>query len=745
MPTILSGQSVTVNAAEQQTVALSNSVSSKARVEILTGPRAGRIVADNHHGRASYGPFAAGMVSISAIAGDLVYSLSGAADFDGPATSLTTDEVADVAEQITPVSELIATLSVVDTMRGYEDAGDLPASPNYRLFLPADESTGYVMPQAGRSHGIAQAGNDVMWSTAGYMSSKTTAAATAGGINFGNDILNCDLNLGHSMIFAATIKGAAPVAALTIAGNRTGTGNQIGWGLWATTTGTLQMRICGNGDTAILTTATEVALDGADHNVIVLIDGTKEASRIWIDRVRNTGPLANSLSTIANSTVHSLRAFCLGNGGDAAAEGSHAVSWKNVHLLTMAGGLPSNLLGIAMWLSKNMDKPIPMAMLDEPLPPEYAVPLTSAATTATKTLYRSLLSLTGAREVMLGCHDRHHGGNSPRKDGREAAFTQMTGKPPAYIQWEYVSPNNPAFTGPDAYGGTMTAAGAVGQANLIADIKAAWRRGIWPMVHWHCGNPTLDASGGMAASMANVAAYENRSGSPVAAIKTGGAKEAHLLAELDAFAAFANALVADDGTLIPFVWRPFHEMNGNWFWWNGIDRQADMVLVWRKMVDYLKTTKGLTNVLYCWNLSMSLATSIKSNATDAYSGWYPGDTYADIVSADLYFSSAFTGATSWALTGAFPRADYAALLAIATTSRKPMLMAELGANGAANAAHATVPGLWTQWGDDIATHFRGFATVSPWRPLAGPAPGDAAADSLRELAARRYCVTLDQP
>lgn len=89
MPTILSGQSAVITVAEQQTVSLSNAVTAKARVEVVTGPRAGRVVADNHHGRASYGPFAAGTIVIGATSGNVTYELSGSWNFDGPPQSLT--------------------------------------------------------------------------------------------------------------------------------------------------------------------------------------------------------------------------------------------------------------------------------------------------------------------------------------------------------------------------------------------------------------------------------------------------------------------------------------------------------------------------------------------------------------------------------------------------------------------------------------------------------------------------------
>ena len=322
--------------------------------------------------------------------------------------------------------------------------------------------------------------------------------------------------------------------------------------------------------------------------------------------------------------------------------------------------------------------------------------------------------------------------------GQEAQFISMTGRSPAWILWEYVDSTEPAFSGVDAIGGVVIAARTAGAVNLVSDIKDAWRRGIWSSIHDHSGNPTLAGDGGLAASMANVAAYQDRTGAPEAACKTGGAQEAQFLSYLDRLADFFAALTDDTGTLIPVVFRPFHEINGTWFWWNGTDRQADMVLVWRKMVDYLRTTKGVTNVLFELNYNLSrTAADATSNTSAAYAGWYPGDTYVDILSGDLYQDQALSATANWALTGSSTRADYAALIELAKVSRKPMFFSEVGfQNGSAGVSY-----IWEQVGDDVAMLYRGFAVVGLWRAPWGPAPSHASAGSLANLTGRRYCIT----
>jgi len=92
--------------------------------------------------------------------------------------------------------------------------------------------------------------------------------------------------------------------------------------------------------------------------------------------------------------------------------------------------------------------------------------------------------------------------------------------------------------------------------------------------------------------------------------------------ELDTLAAGLKEL-KDAGVVV--MWRPFHEMNGGWFWWGGKDPAA-FVKVWRHMFDYFTKTKGLDNLLWVYGPNHG------ANAA----AYYPGDSYADVVGLDAY-------------------------------------------------------------------------------------------------------------
>lgn len=75
----------------------------------------------------------------------------------------------------------------------------------------------------------------------------------------------------------------------------------------------------------------------------------------------------------------------------------------------------------------------------------------------------------------------------------------------------------------------------------------------------------------------------------------------------------------------PLIFRPFHEMNGEWFWW-GRDNctPGEYQQLFRITVDYLRE-KGVNNLLYTW-----------SPDKQARFEYYPGDEYVDVLGLDIY-------------------------------------------------------------------------------------------------------------
>ena len=75
---------------------------------------------------------------------------------------------------------------------------------------------------------------------------------------------------------------------------------------------------------------------------------------------------------------------------------------------------------------------------------------------------------------------------------------------------------------------------------------------------------------------------------------------------------------------VPVLWRPFHELNGHWFWW-GKQGPERFIKLWKTMYNYYVNERGLNHLIwvFCYTGSPEAA-------------WYPGDEYVDIVGADVY-------------------------------------------------------------------------------------------------------------
>lgn len=95
----------------------------------------------------------------------------------------------------------------------------------------------------------------------------------------------------------------------------------------------------------------------------------------------------------------------------------------------------------------------------------------------------------------------------------------------------------------------------------------------------------------------------------------------------------ADALSKLQDENIPVLWRPFHEFDGQWFWW-GKGGKENFVKLWQMMYDYFTKEKGLHNLI--WVLGYS---------GDVKDGWYPGNDYCDIIGSDTYDNS--TNKKAW--------------------------------------------------------------------------------------------------
>ncbi|MFA5123227.1 glycosyl hydrolase [Zavarzinia sp.] len=141
---------------------------------------------------------------------------------------------------------------------------------------------------------------------------------------------------------------------------------------------------------------------------------------------------------------------------------------------------------------------------------------------------------------------------------------------------------------------------------------AYWRAGGLVTVSAHLYNPANPDGGGLRDHGVDLAEV----------FMPGTATHQRWMQELDELAAGLQEL-REAGVVV--LWRPFHEMNGRWFWWGKQD-PAVFIRVWRYMFAYFSRIKGLDNLLWVY------APNHGTNAAD----YYPGDAYVDMVGLDAY-------------------------------------------------------------------------------------------------------------
>ena len=108
---------------------------------------------------------------------------------------------------------------------------------------------------------------------------------------------------------------------------------------------------------------------------------------------------------------------------------------------------------------------------------------------------------------------------------------------------------------------------------------------------------------------------------------------------------------------VPVLWRPYHEMNGAWFWWGQQKGEDGYKKLWKMMFDRLVNFHGLNNLLWVYN------TNEFKNGVDPHDTYYPGDEYVDILATDVY-------------TEGFDQVNYDQLKKLA--GDKPMALGEVG-------------------------------------------------------------------
>jgi mannan endo-1,4-beta-mannosidase len=108
---------------------------------------------------------------------------------------------------------------------------------------------------------------------------------------------------------------------------------------------------------------------------------------------------------------------------------------------------------------------------------------------------------------------------------------------------------------------------------------------------------------------------------------------------------------------VPVLWRPYHEMNGGWFWWGKKPGDDGFKKLYRMMFDRFVNFHHLNNLIWVYGANEV------GGSVEPYEKYYPGGDVVDILATDVYH-------------GAFAQKDYEQLCALA--GDKPIALGEVG-------------------------------------------------------------------
>ncbi len=229
------------------------------------------------------------------------------------------------------------------------------------------------------------------------------------------------------------------------------------------------------------------------------------------------------------------------------------------------------------------------------------------ATPETVNLYQNLILLQEKGFLFGHQDDLAYGVKWRYEDGR-SDIKDVTGDYPALYGWDLGGIEHQKSNNIDG----------VPFKKMKNWIKEIYDRGGVSTISWHMDNPL---------TMKN--SWDTTPGS-LRSILPNGEKHQLYLSWLDQAAQFLGNLKGSDGKKIPILYRPFHELTGNWFWWckNNASSQ-EFKEIWRFTIHYLRETKKLNNLIIVYNTA-----DFKSK--EEFLEYYPGDDVVDVLSFDKY-------------------------------------------------------------------------------------------------------------
>lgn len=232
-----------------------------------------------------------------------------------------------------------------------------------------------------------------------------------------------------------------------------------------------------------------------------------------------------------------------------------------------------------------------------------------------KTVFLNNLSrITNEKRIFIGHQSTNISGINWRyndfPDGTKSDFKDISGKTPAVMGWEF-APQGLSFI--NNYEGIP----------YTKIIELANQNTVNNGINTFSLHPDrFDRNGG---------SWDFGPGS-VQAILPNGSEHGVYKKYLDDMAVQLLQLKLPNGKPAPFIFRPFHEMDGSWFWWGTTScSDQEYISLFRFTIDYLRA-KNLSHMIVCYAPGYSIT-------AEGYLSRYPGESYVDILGIDAYHQS----------------------------------------------------------------------------------------------------------
>jgi mannan endo-1,4-beta-mannosidase len=265
------------------------------------------------------------------------------------------------------------------------------------------------------------------------------------------------------------------------------------------------------------------------------------------------------------------------------------------HLLFSAKPLPVLMMAIVCFLFSGFA--FSQSLLDKKATPE------------TKALYENLFRISG-QGFLFGHQDTDAYGVKWKGEDNRSDVKDITGSFPAVHGWDLGDIGTTPFN-----------LDSVPFDGMLKWIQATYNRGGINTISWHFDNPLTGES-----------AWSK--GEAVKESLPGGKAHQKFLSNLNALADFLNKCESESKK-IPIIFRPYHEHNGDWFWWGkGVAAESDYIKLWKFTIDYLRNDRNIHHLIYAFSPDRSRLNL--DNFRKDYFYAYPGDDYVDILGFDNY-------------------------------------------------------------------------------------------------------------